>query len=1006
MQKKDNARPAPFSDISLKAAFWVIFTASGAFGLIYEILWVRFFAVAMGSTIYAASAVTAAFMAGLAIGAWAVGSLADRTKKPLAWYAFFEAAIGAYAVAFLYAMPALDSAACGIGSIPAKFFVTAGALAVPTILMGATLPFISSAYVRIFRPANNDFAVSFLYGINALGGVTGIFLSSFYMIYLFGVTRTTFITALGNFAVALAALLISSKAGARQENAGTDAPAPETGPGAAAQPESKRGAPGFARAVSFFAFFTVGFAALALEIVWTRLLVLIIGTSTYAFSIILIAYICGIPLGSIGIPLLIRRSPRMEAFGVVLMMLAIASFVTIPLISLSPYIFIKIYNSFHTDFSTFTFIQYLMCLMVLLAPTTLSGYAFTCAVGTLKTGSGTIGADVGRLYFFNTVGSVLGSISAPFFLIKHFGLQNSILYLSVLYLLTGFLVTAASDATRHMKVLRIGISLLAFLGLFLTCGNLDMGVIASGVHYHPEKFEGVSSFGQIEKMIKKSRQMYLAEGVDSTVGIYTQPGGTTFLKINGKTDASTGWYDMNTQLLLAHLPMMLCKHPDSVAVIGLGAGVTTGAVLKYSPKRVDCVEISPNVIDAARYFNKINEMDFSSPVLSLIEEDGLTFMKTTPHKYNVIISEPSNPWIAGIASLFTVEHFRNCRARLEKGGVMCQWLQIYSMTYDDFVRILVTFHGVFPNCSVWLSSWGDALFLAANDDFEVDFNLLRARFDKEQYKKQLNLIEILTPESLLAHQILDNEAVKKIVAENPAVEVNSNDRQFLEFSAPVNYYRQDSEIIKSNLVKVQNADKLLLGNYLKEFEPTDKSYETIGRAFFKLKLYDQARQCFDRAASKNPALWFLHLKVAEQRFAEKAFYEALNEIQVALFLAPDKMECYSAFFKVALEMRDYYAIIRVFEEGQKYFTGADRYQYFLALGVANEGIDRPVDAILNYRKAIELADDCAAAHKKLGLLYLSLNDRKLAAAHLEKSHKLTPNDPEVIDALAKLQGGK
>ena len=1002
MQKKDDIKTRTNSDILTKALFWAIFLSSGALGLIYEILWMRFFALTMGSTIYAASAVTAAFMAGLALGAFAVGGLADRTRAPLSWYAAFEVAIGIFAITFLKAMPAIDSAACGVASLTHKFLLTAAVLAIPTVLMGATLPFISSAYVRIFTPRNNDFAVSFLYGINALGGVIGIFLSSFYLIYLLGVTRTTIAAACGNFLIAAIALLISSRYRDRQLQ---DQPGGEKKAEGPEQETHSRNY-GYARFISYMAFFIVGFAALALEIIWTRLLVLIIGTSTYAFSIILIAFICGIPLGSIMIPLIIRRSPRMEAFGVVLMLLAIASFLTIPLISLSPYVFIKIFNSFHSDFSSFTFIQYLMCLIVLMLPTTLSGYAFTCAIGTIRTGTGTVGADVGRLYFFNTVGSVLGSISAPFFFIKNFGLQNSVLYLSLLYLITGITVTIASDSAKHMKILRVGLSVLVFLTLFYTCGSLDMSIVASGVHYHPEKFEGVSSFAQIEKMIRKSKQIYLAEGIDSTVGIYTQPGGTTFLKINGKTDASTGWYDMNTQLLLAHLPMMLCKHPDKIAIIGLGAGVTAGAVLKYSPQKVDCVEISPNVIDAARFFNKVNELDFTAPALSLIEEDALTFMKNSNVKYNVIISEPSNPWIAGIASLFTVEHFTNCRAHLEKGGVMCQWIQIYSMTYDDFIRILVTFHRVFPNCSVWLSSWGDALFLAADDDFEVDFNLLRARFEKSRSRAQLGLIEILSPESLLAHQILDNDAVKKIVASFPDTEVNSNDRQFLEFSAPVNYYRQDSEIIKSNLLKAQITGKLLLDQYLKEFAPTDRSFETVGRVFFKLKLYDLARGFFDKAAEKNPALWFLHLKYAEQRFGEKSFYEALNEIQVALFLAPEKMECYSAFLKVALEMHDYYAIIRVFEEGRKYFRGTDQYQYYLALGVAYEGIDRPLDSIVNYRKAIDLADDCSTAHKKIGLLYKNLNDRKLAIVHLEKAHKYSPNDPEVIDALAKLQGGK
>jgi len=555
--------------------------------------------------------------------------------------------------------------------------------------MGATLPFIATAYIRIFAPANRDFAVSFLYGVNALGGVAGIVVSSFYLIYTFGVSMTTFIAAAGNFLIALLALMIHESSRKVSANGAVCAASDNSRQNSLRGAELKdQGITRLQKWACFIAFFFTGFCALALEIVWTRLLVLIIGTSIYAFSIILIAYICGIPAGSILIPMILRRSPRMEAFGVVLMMLATASLLTLPMISVSPFIFLRIYSAYHGDFSAFLFVEYLLCLIVMLLPATLSGYAFTCALGSIRTSSDTIGGDVGRLYFFNTIGSVLGSILAPFFFIKNFGLQNSIIILSSIFLIAGAVLTILTRSGFKLKAIRIGSCAAIFVFILLTGGTLDMDIIASGVHYHPEKMEDMKSVAEIKRFIKLSKKMFLAEGVDSTVGIYTK-NEVSFLKINGKIDASTGWYDMNTQLLLAHLPMVLCKHPDRVAVVGLGAGVTAGAVMKHGPKQVDCLEINPNVIEAARYFKKVSELDFAAANLSIIEDDALSFMKNTKNKYNVIISEPSNPWMAGVASLFTVDHFQNCRARLEDGGVICQWLQIYSMSQDDFVRILV-----------------------------------------------------------------------------------------------------------------------------------------------------------------------------------------------------------------------------------------------------------------------------------------------------------------------------
>ncbi|HNY12305.1 MAG TPA: fused MFS/spermidine synthase, partial [Candidatus Wallbacteria bacterium] len=754
----------------------------------------------------------------------------------------------------------------------------------------------------------------------------------------------------------------------------------------------------------FSAFFFTGFCALALEIVWTRLLVLIIGTSIYAFSIILMAYICGIPAGSILIPAILRRSPRMEAFGVVLMMLATASLLTIPLISVSPFIFLRIYSAYHGDFSTFLFVEYLLCLIVMLLPATLSGYAFTCALGSIRTSANTIGGDVGRLYFFNTIGSVLGSILAPFFFIKIFGLQNSIIVLSSIFLITGAALTVLTRARLPLKAIRIGACAVIFILVLLTGGTLDMDVIASGMHYHPEKIEKMKSVAELKRYIKLEKKIFLAEGVDSTVGIYNK-NDVSSLKINGKVDASTGWYDMNTQLLLAHLPMILCKHPDRVSVIGLGAGVTAGAVMKYGPKQVDCIEINPNVIEAARYFKKISGLDFAAANLSIIEDDALSFMKNSRNKYNVIISEPSNPWMAGVASLFTVDHFQNCRARLEDGGIICQWLQIYSMSYDDFVRILVTFHKVFPNATLWFSSWGDALIIASKDDFDIDFNAVRSRVARDGIREQLGVIEVFSAEALLAHQILDSDTLSELSRKYAGTGVNSHERPYLEFSAPANYYRQDFEKITGALLDLQKPEKMLLYNYLKQFPPDDASYETLARAYFKLKQISRSRENFKKATDKNPALWFIHLKKAENLFAEGLLIEAINEVQIAIFLAPDKKECYAALLKVAIKMKDYYAIIRVFDAAEKYFTGPDRYEYHLAMATGYDGCGETQNAITHYRKVIELVGDNFIANKNLGLILLKSDDPK-ASFYLEKAYKLDQKDIEVIDALSKIHGGK
>ncbi|HOD40632.1 MAG TPA: fused MFS/spermidine synthase, partial [Candidatus Wallbacteria bacterium] len=267
--------------------FWLFFLLSGVSALIYEILWVRFFALSIGSTIYSASAVTAAYMGGLAIGAYMPGRYADRVASPLKYYAIFELLIGAYALLFMFFSGSIDAAGVSLSTIVSKFAFVIAVLIVPTLLMGATLPFVSTAYVRIFRPANKEFAVSLLYGINALGGVFGIFLAGFYLIFMFGNTVTTLIAVAGNFIVAALAFFISSKAvKGEDETVPAETGAPRR-PALKNTAEGASGRPALYLFINLAGFFVTGFCALALEIVLARLLVLIIGTSTYAFSIIL-----------------------------------------------------------------------------------------------------------------------------------------------------------------------------------------------------------------------------------------------------------------------------------------------------------------------------------------------------------------------------------------------------------------------------------------------------------------------------------------------------------------------------------------------------------------------------------------------------------------------------------------------------------------------------------------------------------------------------------------------
>src|SRR5947199_143892 len=364
---------------------------------------------------------------------------------------------------------------------------------------------------------------------------------------------------------------------------------------------------------------------------------------------------------------------------------------------------------------------------VLLPVTLLIGATFPCAVAVATPGAARVGESVGRIYAANTVGAVGGAVLTGFALVPALGVHAAIVVGVVVNLLLAALLTATADLRPAWRWGSAGAALLAAVAVAVGIAPWDPRVMSSGpaIYVGPYLRSAAASSSSIGATLRSQRVLFYRDGRSGTVSV-GQSGVHRYLRINGKTEGSTS-LDMPTQQLVGHLPLLTHPDPRDVLVIGLGTGVTAGAVARHGIRRLDVVEIEPAVVEAAgRFFGEANGHVLLDPRTRTLVADGRNFLFTTPDRYDVIISEPSNPWISGLASLFSEEFFRLTRAHLSPGGVVVQWVQLYNLRPDELRIILKPFQGVFPATTVWNIS-EDLLLVGRTEPDALDLGNVKAR---------------------------------------------------------------------------------------------------------------------------------------------------------------------------------------------------------------------------------------------------------------------------------------
>ena len=771
-----------------------LFLFSGGTALVYQVTWLRELSLIFGASFYATSIVLASFMGGLALGGFSAGRLSGRVSRPLAAYGVLEIAIAVFAMALPSLLGAVDevyvSTAHSQGGVtPAlnamRIILSFGVLLLPTFFMGATLPVL----IRFMVHAHGEFGtrLALLYGINTCGAAGGAVLAGFVLLPNLGNAATQQLAIISNLAIGVLAIASDFLAG-RPATEASEIAANEQ-----ATPDSPD-LGSLPLQLAFFGTAITGMSALALEVLWARSISLIIGSTTYSFTIMLAAFLTGIWIGSwlhASFPL--RRINESLQFGVVMLAIGATSFVSSQLIPRVPELVLWI-NHFlyqnHDQIQTLT--SLLGAFAVMLVPCVFMGIAFPIASQARARLKLKFGESVGDTLALNTCGSIVGSLAAGFVLIPALGMQGGMVLASCLAGGYGFIVLiAAATAGSSKRVFALWASVaLALVIVFagpLIAPRWDIVRLASFKH---DRIQYYFNDDENPRPQRKQELAYYREGRSSTIAVMDivqrfgeKTDSRRYIMVNGKVVASDGSGDIDIELLLGHVPMLLHPNPKSALVIGFGAGVTLGAVAaNKNLEELTLVEIEPAVLGSGHLFAHVNDDVLrKDPRLEIIIQDGRNFVKTTNRKFDVITADPVHPWAAGSAYLYTTEYYAQAAERLNEGGVMCQWVPLTALSVENFRSIVGTFAQNFKYVSVWNAAQDFAL-VGSNSPFRLTVDALSQRLEEPDVRRQLDWIELLDAESFLGRLAVETTGIE-IYAEDAII--NTDDNLYLEFSSPL-----------------------------------------------------------------------------------------------------------------------------------------------------------------------------------------------------------------------------
>jgi spermidine synthase len=743
--------------------------ASGTCALVYQIAWLREMRLVFGASTAASAAVLAVFMGGLGLGGILIGRRVDRHPRPLVLYAQLELLIALAAAATPSLVWFVRQAYVGLGgsvtlgvggATVVRLLLTALVLCLPTVLMGGTLPAAARAVESDDDPRRRRLGL--LYGANTLGAVTGAFLATFVLLEALGTHRTLWAACLVNALVGI----VARKRAREQTLRDGDAPAPTVPDAATAQ------APAWFVLASAA---IVGFAFLAMELVWYRMLGPLLGGSSFTFGLILAVALSGIGLG--GAAYVFVR-PTLVGFAATCVLEALCIAIPFALGDRLAFLAIALRSLESFGFAGLVAGWTVITAIVVLPAAFVAGIQFPLLIGLLGRGAHRVGDDVGRAYAWNTLGAIAGSLAGGFGLLPLLTATGTWQLVAAVLLTLGLAALLMAREGRRLPVL---------VPAAVTALLLVASTGPTAAWRHSPIGAGRVQLGRADANAqrawangRRAAIAWSADGVESSIAI--DRGDGVAVLANGKSDSSARG-DAGTTVMVGMIGAMLHPAPKTALVIGLGTGTTAGWLgIVPGIERVDVVELEPAVLEAARASAPVNHDVLGSPRVHVVLGDAREVLLASRARYDVISSEPSNPYRAGVASLFTVEAYRAAADRLAPGGIFLQWLQAYEVDAETVRTVYATLSAVFPHVETWTTRSGDMVLAASLEPIVWDVPTLRERLAREPHRSALASAWRATGlEGLLARYVA-GPGLARAVADAESTRLNTDDRTLIEFA--------------------------------------------------------------------------------------------------------------------------------------------------------------------------------------------------------------------------------
>ena len=948
-------------------------------GLVYEIVWIRLFSIAFGNTAQALSTVLSVFLGGLALGAFLAAKA--NPARPLRLYGVIEIATGLYAIAIPWLIQATQPilrALYGTGHSEAwttaavRVVLCSVVLMPATVLMGATLPLLAG-WVSATSPADAGPRVGILYTVNLVGASAGALLSGFASLPALGFTRTLQLACTINAVIGVVGLAL-----ARGEAPIESAPR---------IPQKRTDTPMLPTRVWITVSFLGGAICMLYEVAWSRTYGLLFGPTASTVTLVLATFLAGLALGGV-VAGKLRNNLIVWLCGAQFVCAALLLWTFVGA-GAAPQQVAEWVQSHSAEPTQIEWMKVTLLAATLLPLTIAIGLIFPLILRFRPASDLPMAKRIGGLYGINTAGCICGSLLTGWMLIPFIGTERTLFLGGLLNLGVGLLVFQ-SIKPRRMNLAYAAAGASVLLAVFLV-PRWNMAALTAGAYKYAPYYS--TSYSTTGDPFNREEVAFLREGKSGTVAV-RKAGGSMLLSIDGKVDASDAGGDLLTEKLLAHLPLMLTGGARKVCLIGLASGVTAGSALTHSLETLDVVEISSDVVEASRFFARVNHEPLADPRTTLILNDGRNHLTLTSSKYDVIISEPSNPWIAGMNSLFSRDFFRIARGRLNPGGVFAQWFHIYNLPQDDLQSLFRAFQDVFSSAILWQLNDGDVLLTGFADDAVPKggaATLSRAA------AADLASVGVTDPKLLLNMYVMRDQDIRRFAA---AAAPDTDDDPRLEFHGQRDLHAQTD---------LSNADDLAA--FSRTLTPPGivdavrnqlTSEQSIANAamFERAESYRSAFRAYQVAFRANP-----HSREALAGMDRCArLPQERSAVALALNLpeaSQDTLEKRTELALAKAQQGDVGGAEFLFEENAQAhpLDSAARFNYGLFC-LERKNYPR---AIEQFRQSIDLNPKYLPAYEAMAESYLQLHDTRNAAEWSRRILQIDPTHAVARQTLATLE---